>query len=71
MDIRYQSKILTFPPQGHKCDIVYYDVYPNSRLEEYAKEYSALLESHGEEGLSVTRLDSVDDVLKASDVRKS
>jgi D-isomer specific 2-hydroxyacid dehydrogenase, NAD binding domain len=54
--------------QGHKCDIVYYDVMPNSRLEEYSKEYSRLLESHGEEPLSVRRLDNVEDVLKQSDV---
>jgi hypothetical protein len=54
--------------QGHKCDIVYFDVYPNSRLEEYSKEYSRLLESHGEEPLSVRRLDTVEDVLKQSDV---
>jgi hydroxypyruvate reductase 1 len=54
--------------EGHKCDVVYFDVYPNSRLEEYSKEYSRLLESHGEEPLSVRRLDTVEDVLKQSDV---
>ena len=54
--------------QGHKCDVVYFDVYPNSRLEEYSKEYSRLLESHGEEPLSVRRLETVEDVLKQSDV---
>lgn len=48
---------------------MYYDVYPNSRLEEYAKEYSRLLESHGEEPISAKRLDTVEDVLKESDVR--
>ena len=50
---------------------MYFDVYPNSRLEEYAKEYSELLETHGEKPLSVSRLDSVEDVLKVSDVRVS
>lgn len=48
--------------------MVYYDVMPNSRLEEYSKEYSRLLESHGEDPLSVRRLKNVEDVLKEADV---
>ena len=55
--------------QGHKCDLVYYDPYPNSRLEEFVKEYSQLLESRGEAPVTVQRLESVEAVLKASDVR--
>ena len=67
-DLRAACDLRTAPAQGHKCDVVYFDVYPNSRLEEYSKEYSRLLESHGEEPLSVRRLDTVEDVLKQSDV---
>lgn len=67
-DLQAACDLRTAPAQGHKCDVVYFDVYPNSRLEEYSKEYSRLLESHGEEPLSVRRLDTVEDVLKQSDV---
>lgn len=55
--------------QGHKCNLVYFDVHPNSRLQEYVKEYSQLLESRGEAPVTITRMDAVEDVLKASDVR--
>ena len=66
---------LTFSPlcgvQGHKCDLVYYDPYRNSKLEEYVKEYSALLESHGEAPVSARRSDDVDGVLAEADVRRT
>lgn len=48
---------------------MYYDVHPNSRLQEYVKEYSQLLESRGEAPVTITRMEAVEDVLKESDVR--
>lgn len=55
--------------EGHKMNIVYYDPYPNKFLEEYICDYSKLLESKGEPGVSITKLETVEDVLKAADVR--
>lgn len=54
--------------EGHKMDLVYYDPYSNKFLEEYVKEYGKLLESKGEKAVTVRRLESVEDVLKVSDV---
>lgn len=54
--------------EGHKCNLVYFDVHPNSRLQEYVREYSQLLESRGEAPVTITRMDAVEDVLKAADV---
>ena len=55
--------------EGHKMDIVYYDPYPNKFLEEYVSKYAALLESVGEPPISIRRLETVEDVLRAADVR--
>ena len=49
-------------------DIVYYDPYPNKFLEEYIRDYGKLLESKGEPPVTITKLDTVEDVLKAADV---
>jgi hydroxypyruvate reductase 1 len=54
--------------EGHKCNLVYYDPYPNNFLEEYLKDYSKLVESRGEKPITIERLDTVEDVLKSSDV---
>ena len=57
--------------EGHKMDIVYYDPYPNKFLEEYIGDYGKLLESKGEPPVTITKLDTVEDVLKAADVSLS
>lgn len=49
-------------------DIVYYDPYPNTKLEAYIKAYGSLLASHGERPISITRVATVDEVLAQSDV---
>ncbi|KAL4426060.1 hypothetical protein ABPG77_007856 [Micractinium sp. CCAP 211/92] len=54
--------------EGHKCNLVYYDPYPNKFLEEYVRDYSKLLQSNGEPGVSVKRCETVEDVLKEADV---
>ncbi|PSC68951.1 glycerate dehydrogenase [Micractinium conductrix] len=54
--------------EGHKCDLVYYDPYPNTFLEQYVKDYSKLLESKGERPLSVRRCETVEEVLQLADV---
>ena len=54
--------------EGHKMDLVYYDLYPNEALEAYVADYSSLLEAHGEPPVTCTRADSMDEVLAAADV---
>ena len=49
-------------------DIVYYDPYPNAKLEAFIKGYGALLASHGERPVTITRVPTVEEVLKKSDV---
>jgi hydroxypyruvate reductase 1 len=53
---------------GHTMDLVYYDCYPNERLEAYVRDYGALLEGHGEEPVRCRRAESMDEVLRATDV---
>ena len=55
--------------EGHKMDIVYYDPYPNKRLESYIAEYGKLLASKGERAVTIEQLPTVEDVLKRADVR--
>ena len=54
--------------EGHKTDLVYYDLNPNPALEQYVADYSAFLVERGEAPLSCRRLDSVMDVLREADV---
>ena len=54
--------------EGHKMNLAYYDPYPNKFLEDYVKDYSKLVESRGEAPITVTRCETVEDVLKTSDV---
>ena len=55
--------------EGHKMDIVYFDPYPNKKLEEFIGEYGALLKSKGERAVTIEKLETVEDVLKRADVR--
>ena len=54
--------------EGHKMNIVYFDPYPNKFLEEYIQDYSKLLESKGEPGITIRKLETVDEVLQEADV---
>lgn len=54
--------------EGHKMDLIYYDPYPNTFLEDYVKDYGKLLESKGERPVSVRRCETVEEVLALSDV---
>jgi len=53
--------------EGHKMDLIYYDIYPNMDLEEYISAYGDFLESRGEEPVSCKRADTVADVLREAD----
>lgn len=54
--------------EGHKMHLVYYDPYPNAKLEAYIKAYGDLLEAHGEPRVTCTRLETVEEVLQQADV---
>jgi glycerate dehydrogenase len=57
--------------EGHKMDLVYYDPYKNERLEKYVQEYGEFLKQRGERPVSVTRVSTVEEVLRQGDVRTS
>lgn len=54
--------------EGHKCNLVYFDPYPNKFLEDYVAHYNKVLEHAKEEPVSIRRLETVEEVLKESDV---
>jgi hydroxypyruvate reductase 1 len=53
--------------EGHKMDLIYYDIYPNKDLENYISAYGDFLKSRGEEPVSCKRADTVEDVLREAD----
>jgi len=54
--------------EGHKMNLIYFDPYPNKKLEEYITNYGQLLRHHGEPPVAVRRVDTMEEVLKESDV---
>ena len=54
--------------EGHKMDLLYYDVYPNKGLEDYVAAYGSFLAARGERPVSVRRCGSVEEVLQKADV---
>jgi hydroxypyruvate reductase 1 len=54
--------------EGFKMNLVYFDLYRNEALEAYIEDYSDLLVTHAESAVTVTRLDTVEDVLREADV---
>lgn len=55
--------------EGHKCNIVYFDPYPNKFLEQYISDYSDLLESKGEPRITCRKIETVEELLQTADVR--
>ena len=53
--------------EGHKMNLIYYDIYPNKDLEDYIADYADFLKSRGEEPVSCKRADTVEDVLREAD----
>ena len=54
--------------EGHKMDLVYYDLRPNLELEAYIAAYGTFLTSHGLPAVTCRRLGTVEDVLRDADV---
>jgi hydroxypyruvate reductase 1 len=54
--------------QGHKMNLIYYDLYRNRALEDYIAAYGEFLKSHGEEPVSCRRSGSVEELLREADL---
>jgi len=54
--------------EGHKMDLVYYDLYRNSALEDYVAAYADFLKSRGERIVTCRRAENVEDVLQTADL---
>ncbi len=54
--------------EGHRMDLVYYDVRPNEELESCLADYSAFLVAHGERPVTCRRAATLPELLAACDV---
>ena len=54
--------------EGHKMNLVYYDLHPNPQLESYIADYAFLLEKHGEPPVSCRRANTVEALLREADL---
>jgi len=53
--------------EGHKMDLIYYDVHPNKDLEDYIAAYAEFLKSRGEAPVSCKRAETIEAVLQQAD----
>lgn len=54
--------------EGHKMNLVYFDVKPNPELEATVTDFGAYLAARGEPVVTCRRLESVDELLRVADV---
>jgi len=54
--------------EGHKMNLIYYDVIQNKQLEDFVTDYSQFLTKRGEQGVTVTRISTVEQVFQQADV---
>ncbi len=54
--------------EGHKMDLIYYDIYQNQALEDHMKVYSQFLQQQGLPAVKCKRADRIEEVLEAADV---
>jgi glycerate dehydrogenase len=53
--------------EGHKMNLIYFDLHPNSELENLVKEYGSFLKSLGEPSVACHRADTIEEVLRTAD----
>jgi len=53
--------------EGHKMNVIYYDLYPNDELESYLAAYSDFLTSRGHAAVTCRRADTIEELLQAAD----
>lgn len=54
--------------EGHKMNVVYYDLAPQPAFEKYVSDYADLLEKHGEARVTCTRASTIEELLPQCDV---
>lgn len=54
--------------EGHKMDLIYYDLLQNEELEDYVAAYNAFLSSQGEDPVNCRRAERIEEVLREADV---
>jgi hydroxypyruvate reductase 1 len=54
--------------EGHKMNLIYYDLYRNETLERYVAAYSAFLQTHGQPPVTCRRAERLEDLLREADV---
>ena len=54
--------------EGHKMNLVYFDLYPNAALESTLSDYADFLEKQGEPRVEFRRAETVEEVLETADV---
>jgi len=54
--------------EGHKMDLIYYDLLQNEELEDYGAAYNQFLSSQEEDPVNCRRAESVEEVLREADV---
>ena len=54
--------------EGHKMDVIYYDVRQSEALESFVSAYARFLESRGEEPVSCRRVKTLEELLREADV---
>ncbi len=54
--------------EGHKMDVIYYDVRQSEALDSFVSAYAQFLESQGEAPVSCRRVDTLEELLREADV---
>jgi hydroxypyruvate reductase 1 len=54
--------------EGHKMNLIYYDLYQNKALEDYIAAYGEFLKMQGEKPVFCTRAESVEELLRKADL---
>ncbi len=52
-------------------NLIYFDPYPNKKLEDYIRQYGELLRHNGEPPVYCKRVETVEEVLKEADVSEA
>jgi hydroxypyruvate reductase 1 len=53
--------------EGHKMNLVYFDLHANRELEDFIQEYGSFLKSRGEPPVTCYRAETIEEVLRAAD----
>ena len=53
--------------EGHKMNLIYFDLHPNRELEDFIQEYGSFLKSLGEPPVTCRRAETIEEVLRTAD----